>query len=43
MTANNDTDVAFKSCAPFSTFKTEINIYLLIKQIIFILQCLFTI
>ena len=23
--ANNDTDVAFKNCAPFSTCKTEIN------------------
>ena len=25
VTANNDTDVAFKICAPFSTCKTEIN------------------
>ena len=23
--ANNDTDVAFKNCTPFSTWKTEIN------------------
>ena len=23
--ANNDTDVAFKNCPPFSTCKTEIN------------------
>ena len=23
--AENDTHVAFKNCAPFSTFKTEIN------------------
>ena len=26
ITANNDTDVAFKNCAPFSTCKTEINV-----------------
>ena len=25
VTADNDTDVAFKSCAPFSTSKTEAN------------------
>ena len=25
VTADNDTDVAFKNCAPFSTSKTEIN------------------
>ena len=25
VTAGNNTDVAFKKCAPFSTFKTEIN------------------
>ena len=25
VTANNETDVAFKNCAPFSTCKTEIN------------------
>ena len=25
ITANNNTDVAFKNCAPFSTYKTEIN------------------
>ena len=25
MTANNNTDVAFKNCPPFSTCKTEIN------------------
>ena len=25
LNANNDTDVAFKNCAPFSTCKTEIN------------------
>ena len=26
ITANNDTDFAFKNCAPFSTRKTEINV-----------------
>ena len=26
ITANNDTDIAFKNCAPFSTCKTEINV-----------------
>ena len=37
VTTNNDTDVAFKNCAPFSTGKTIIC--LLTKQIIFTLQC----
>ena len=37
VTANNDTDVAFKNCASFSTSKTVIC--LLTKQIIFTLQC----
>ena len=26
--ADNDTDVAFKNCAPFSTCKTEINVFI---------------
>ena len=26
VTANKDTDIAFKNCAPFSTSKTEINV-----------------
>ena len=33
LAANNNTDVAFKNCAPFSTCKTEINdVMLLIIQ-----------
>ena len=43
VSANNDTHVAFKSCAPLSTCKTEINNVLLMKQIIFTLQYLYTI
>ena len=41
--ANDTTDVTFKNCAPFSTCTTKLMIYLLTKQIIFILQCLCTI
>ena len=41
--AGNDTDVAFKNCAPFCTCTTKINMHLLTKQIIFILQCRCTI
>ena len=37
--ANNDTDIAFENCAPFSTYQTVINIRLLTKQIIYTLQC----
>ena len=40
---DNDTHVAFKNCAPFSIYKTEINDVFLMKQIIIILQCLYTI
>ena len=36
-TSNDDTHVAFKNCAPFSTCTTKINDTLLMKQIIFIL------
>ena len=43
VTANNDTDCAFKNCAPFSTCATNLMMYLLTKQIIFTLQCLCTI
>ena len=43
VTANNDTDCAFKNCAPFSTCATNLVMYLLTKQIIFTLQCLCTI
>ena len=28
VTANKDTDIAFKNCAPFSTSKTEINVFI---------------
>ena len=28
VTANNDTDVAFKNCVPFSTCKTEIDVFI---------------
>ena len=38
VTANNNTDIAFKNCAPFCTYTT-----FLMKQIIFTLQCLCTI
>ena len=38
--ANNNTDVAFKNCAPFSTAKTEINDVFID---VFTLQCLCTI
>ena len=37
VTADNYTVVAFKSCASFSTCKTEIMMFLLIKQAIFTL------
>ena len=40
--ADNNTDIAFKNCAPFSTCTTKLMIYLLMKQIIFISQCLCT-
>ena len=43
VTASNDTDCAFKNCAPFSTCATNLMMYLLTKQIIFTLQCLCTI
>ena len=35
---NNNTDVAFKNCAPFSTYAN-----LLMRQIIFTTQCLCTV
>ena len=41
--ANNDTDVAFKNSEPFSTCTTKLNdidFNLLMRQIIFKLQCL---
>ena len=41
VTSGNNTDVAFKNCAPFSTCKTEVNNVM--KQIIFALQFLCTI
>ena len=28
VTADNNTDVAFKNCAPFSTCKTDINVFI---------------
>ena len=37
VTADNYIVVAFKSCASFSTCKTEIMMFLLMKQIIFTL------
>ena len=37
VTSNDDTHVAFKNGAPFSTCTTKINDTLLMKQIIFIL------
>ena len=37
VTADNYTVVAFKNCASFSTCKTEIMMFLLMKQIIFTL------
>ena len=43
VTANNNSDVAFKNCAPFATCKNKLIIYLLMKQIIFTVQCLYTI
>ena len=43
VTANNDTDVAFKNYASFSTCKTEINDVFIDEAIIFTLQCLSTI
>ena len=42
VTVNNNTDVAFKNCSPFST-RQKLMLCLLIKQIIFTLQCLCTI
>ena len=41
--AGNNTHVPFKNCAPFSACKTEIKVFLLMKQITFTLQCLCTI
>ena len=38
--ANHDTHDEFKNCEPFSTCKTEINMFLFMKQIIITLQCL---
>ena len=43
VTANNNSDVTFKNCAPFVTCKNKLIIYLLMKQIIFTVQCLYTI
>ena len=44
VTADDDTDVAFKICAPFSTcIKQKLMMCLLIKQAMFTLQCLCTI
>ena len=42
VTVNNNTDVAFKNCSPFST-RQKLMLCLLMKQIIFTLQCLCTI
>ena len=39
----DNTDIAFKNCAPFSTCTTKTNDILWTKQIIFTLQCLRTI
>ena len=41
--AGDDTHVAFKNCASFSTCKTEINDVFVDEQITFKLQCLYTI
>ena len=41
--ADDNTDVPFKTCAPFLHIQQKLMIYLLMKQIIFILQCLCTI
>ena len=41
--ANNNTDVAFKNCAPFSTCTTKIDDTFVDEANIFILQCLCTI
>ena len=41
--ANNNTDVAFKTCAPFPHVQKKLMMYLLMKEIIFTLQCLCTI
>ena len=43
VTSNNDTDIAFKNCAPFSAYIQKLMMFLLIKQIMFTLQCLCTI
>ena len=41
---NNATQVVLKNCAPFKDCRTEVNdTFLLIKQILLILQCLCTI
>ena len=41
--ADDNTDVAFKNCAPFSIVQQKLMMYMLTKQIIFTLQCLCTI
>ena len=41
--ADDNTDVAFKNCAPFSIVQQKLIMYILTKQIIFTLQCLCTI
>ena len=41
--ANNNTDVAFKNCAPFSACTTKIDDTFVDEANIFILQCLCTI
>ena len=43
VTANNDKDVAFKNCALFLHVRQKLMICLLMKQITFTLQCLYTI
>ena len=40
---NENTNVAFKNCAPFKDFRTNTNDTLLIMQILLILQCLCTV
>ena len=40
---NENTNVAFKNCAPFKDFRTKTNDTLLIMQILLILQCLCTV
>ena len=40
---NNNTNVAFKTCAPFENVLQKLMVLLLMKQILLILQCLSTI